>query len=323
MQANALVITFSISYFLDLKLKTIYNSEMRRKNIKKSKTWLWVPLVTLVIVAIAIALVLIFKPFANKKDDNGPTKVDSAQSATIISSSSVVASDDTAKVDNVGEPNWVQVHSKGGGNKFTDLSTDKLTIYKAHNPKVLKTATSAQPTLQVLPDVMAQYPDALIMNASGFNMETGGITGFQINNGALLTNWGENKRANEAFVINQDGSMTTYDSSTPASQILANGAQQSYSFGKILIKNGKVQEDDGSVNWMIHSFIGNDKNNNIYLIISETNAGYDNIMDQIAKLNLVNLVLMDGGGSSQMGLKGQTLVASQDNRQVGDFIILN
>ena len=73
---------------------------------------------------------------------------------------------------------------------------------------------------------------------------------------------------------------------------------------------------------MIHSFIGNDKDNNLYLIISETGAGYENIINQIASLNLTNLVLMDGGGSSQMGLNNQTIVASQDNRQVGDFIVL-
>ncbi len=186
----------------------------------------------------------------------------------------------------------------------------------------LITARSKDPSLQILSDVMSQYPDALIMNASGFNMETGDITGFQINNGKLLTNWGENKRANEAFIINKNGSMTTYDSTTPASKILANGAQQSYSFGKILIKDGKVLPSDGAVNWMIHSFIGNDKDNNLYLMISETSAGYDNIMKQIANLNLTNLVLMDGGGSSQMGLNNQAIVASQDNRQVGDFIVI-
>lgn len=240
----------------------------------------------------------------------------------MIISQSSVATDHTEKVSSAGDPAWVQIHSKGKGEKFTDLSTANVTIYKAHSPQVLKTATSEHPTLQVLPDVMAQYPDALIMNASGFNMETGNITGFQINNGQLITSWGENKRAYEAFVINQDGSMTTYDSSTPASQILAKGATQSFSFGKIIIKDGKVQENDGSVNWMIHSFVDNDKDNNIYLMISETSAGYETILDQIAGLHLTNLVLMDGGGSSQMGLRGNTIVPSQDNRQVGDFIVL-
>lgn len=251
-----------------------------------------------------------------------PVKVDPSKSNGVISSSSVVASDNTEKVEDVGESGWIKIPSKGSGEKFTNLSSGSLTIYKAHNPQVLKTATATHPNLQVLSQVMSQYPSALIMNASGFNMQNGAITGFQINNGKLITNWGENKRANEAFVINKDGSMTTYDSTTPASQILANGAEQSYSFGKILIKDGKVTPNDGSVNWMIHSFIGNDKDNNLYLIISETSAGYENIMKQLANLNLTNLVLMDGGGSSQMGLNNQTIVASQDNRQVGDFIVL-
>lgn len=298
---------------------------MKRKKSKSSKFSLIISL--LIVLAVIISLVLVFKPFDKKKtttsDSNTtPIKVDPSKSDTIISSSSVVASDDTEKAEHAGDAGWIKLSAKGSGEKFTNLSTANVTIYKAHNVQVLKTATSSHPSLQILPDVMSQYPDALIMNASGFNMETGDITGFQINNGKLLTNWGENKRANEAFIINKNGSMTTYDSTTPASKILANGAQQSYSFGKILIKDGKVLPSDGAVNWMIHSFIGNDKDNNLYLMISETSAGYDNIMKQIANLNLTNLVLMDGGGSSQMGLNNQAIVASQDNRQVGDFIVI-
>ena len=69
------------------------------------------------------------------------------------------------------------------------------------------------------------------------------------------------------------------------------GAEQSCSFGKILIKNSNVPE-------------------------------YDTFMNQLANFNPTNLVLMAGGDSSQMGLSGQTIVPSQDNRQVGDFIVL-
>ena len=69
------------------------------------------------------------------------------------------------------------------------------------------------------------------------------------------------------------------------------GAEQSCSFGKILIKNSNVPE-------------------------------YDTFMNQLANFNLTNLVLMAGGDSSQMGLSGQTIVPSQDDRQVGDFIVL-
>ena len=69
------------------------------------------------------------------------------------------------------------------------------------------------------------------------------------------------------------------------------GAEQSCRFCKILIKNSNVPE-------------------------------YDTFMNQLANFNLTNLVLMAGGDSSQMGLSGQTIVPSQDNRQVGDFIVL-
>lgn len=301
---------------------------MKRKKSKKLQLSLIISLL-IIIIGLIFALLVIQHHKTNKSKNSAsqvpthaPVKVDPSKSNGVISSSSVVASDNTEKVDDAGESGWIKIPSKGTGEKFTNLSSGSLTIYKAHNPQVLKTATATHPNLQVLSQVMAQYPDALVMNASGFNMDNGAITGFQINNGKLITNWGENKRANEAFVINKDGSMTTYDSSTPASQILANGAEQSYSFGEVLIKDGKVTSNNGSVNWMIHSFIGNDKDNNLYLIISETGAGYENIINQIASLNLTNLVLMDGGGSSQMGLNNQTIVASQDNRQVGDFIVL-
>jgi exopolysaccharide biosynthesis protein len=69
------------------------------------------------------------------------------------------------------------------------------------------------------------------------------------------------------------------------------GAEQSCSFGKILIKNSNVLK-------------------------------HVTIMNRLANFNLTNLVLMAGGDSSQMGLSGQTIVPSQDNRQVGDFIVL-
>ncbi|GFH43227.1 hypothetical protein Hs30E_17780 [Lactococcus hodotermopsidis] len=301
---------------------------MGSKHSKKSKFGLI--LFSLSLIIIAISSILIKKPI-EKKAAVKPTisnskkvalSVESSSSTSVVSSSSVSITESTEKVETTGGPGWVKVNSTGDGEKFTDLSTAHVTIYKAHNPYVLKTATSIMPTLQVLPEVMAQYPDALILNASGFNMDEGNITGFQINNGKLFIDWDENIRAKQAFVINKDGSITTYDNTTPAKQIIANGAEQSYSFGKILIKNGQDQNEGEAVNWMLHSFIGNDKDNNIYVMVSETGAGYDNIMSQIAPLNLENLVLMDGGGSSQMGLKGQVIVPSQDNRQVGDFIVL-
>ena len=59
-----------------------------------------------------------------------------------------------------------------------------------------------------------------------------------------------------------------------------------------------------------------------YLIISDTSVGYDGTMAAVANLNLQNLVVLDGGGSSQMSLNGQTIFESQDGRPVADFIVL-
>ena len=225
-------------------------------------------------------------------------------------------------VKDTGEASTIKLNSKEGGDKFTDLSSGSFKIYKANNVEVLKTATSIDAPAFTLQEVMQKYPEALIMNASGFNMSTMHITGFQMNNGKLFKDWGSDKRANSAFVINNDGSSQIYDSSVPASTIIENGGKMSFSFGSVLIRDGQIQKNDGSVNWMIRSFIANDAQNNLYLIISDTSTGYDQIMDKFKELDLKNAVVMDGGGSSQMAFKGEVVYPSQDQRSVNDFIIL-
>lgn len=225
-------------------------------------------------------------------------------------------------VEDTGKAGWLQIVSQGSGKKFTDLSDGNFKIYKAHSPQLLKTATSADSPVMSMSEVVSKYPNSLIMNASGFNMSTGKVTGFQINNGKLFKDWNSDKRAKNAFVFNKDGSVKVYDSSTPASKILQNGTETSFSFGSILIKDGKSLPSDGTVNWEIHSFLGNDKNNNIYLIISDTSTGYQAIMSELQALHLENAIVMDGGGSSQMSLNGQPIYPSQDNRSVNDYIVL-
>ena len=125
-----------------------------------------------------------------------------------------------------------------------------------------------------------------------------------------------------AFVINKDGSWKIYDSSTPASTIIKNGGKQAYNFGTAIIRDGKIQPSDGSVDWKIHIFIANDKVNNLYTILSDTNAGYDNIMKSVSNLKLQNMLLLDSGGSSQLSVNGKTIVASQDDRAVPDYLVM-
>ncbi|MDR1605489.1 MAG: phosphodiester glycosidase family protein [Streptococcaceae bacterium] len=285
---------------------------------KKLKLPLLLTIVGLILIAFGVTYVLT----KDKQTKNAAPEPDKTTAKNTVVSSSHVSIAPASEVEDTGEAGWVQVKSKTKLEKFTDLSVKGVTIYRANNPKVLKTAAAQVPGTFMMADMIAKYPDSLIMNTSGFDFNTGQIVGFQINNGQLFSNWSNTEYGSAAFVINKDGSANGYDLRTPATDILEKGAQQSYGFGSILIKDGVVLPDDGSVNWMIHSYIGNDADNNIYLIISDTSVGYNGTMAAVAHLKLQNLVVLDGGGSSQMSLNGKTLFASQDGRPVADFIIL-
>lgn len=225
-------------------------------------------------------------------------------------------------ISDVGEPEWVKVASKQKLNKFTDLSNNGITIYRINNGAVLKTSTNLADQRMRMAEVVAKYPSSLIVNASAFNMSTGRVAGFQINNGKLLQDWNPGTTMQYAFVINKDGSCDIYDSRTPASTIIQNGGAQSFDFGTALIRDGKLLPSDGSVNWEIHTFIANDQANNLYVILSDTNAGYDNIMNSVTSLKIENMLLLDSGGSSQLSINGKTIMSSQDDRAVPDYIVI-
>ena len=285
---------------------------------KKKKLPLVITILILLLVGASITYVLL-KPKQTASSALKPIKTTVPDAIVPPTSVSIAPA---PEVEDTGEAGWVQVKSKTKLEKFTDLSVPGVTIYRANNPKVLKTAAAQIPGTFMMADIVAQYPDALIMNTSGFDMNTGQIVGFQINNGQLFSNWSNTAYGSASFVINKNGSANGYDLTTPATEVLEKGGEQSYGFGSILIKNAAILPNDGSVNWMIHSYIGNDADNNIYLIISDTSVGYDGTMAAVANLNLKNLVVLDGGGSSQMSLNGQTIFASQDGRPVADFIVL-
>lgn len=301
------------------KNQTKHNTS-RNKPVSKKKNKL--PLVLTFVALIIVMASVVFMLLHPKKTDSNALKPikTSAKNAVVPPTSVSIAP--APEVEDTGEAGWVKVKSKTKLDKFTDLSVPGVTIYRANNPKVLKTAAAQIPGTFMMSDIVAKYPDSLIMNTSGFDMNTGQIVGFQINNGQLFSNWSNTAYGSAAFVINKDGSANGYDLTTPATDILNKGGEQSYGFGSILIKDGVTLPNDGSVNWMIHSYIGNDADNNIYLIISDTSVGYDGTMAAVANLHLQNLVVLDGGGSSQMSLNGQTIFASQDGRPVADFIVL-
>ncbi|SCA91297.1 conserved exported hypothetical protein [Pseudolactococcus piscium] len=299
---------------------------MERTRKKKKKSWpVYVAIVIILIGIGAGAYVLkgkfssADKPRISSADQ--PSKT-SASNGYVEQKGAPAAAGSMEVVDDAEDAAWVKVPSKVKLNKFTDMSANKITIYRINNPQVLKTVTNLTDQRMKMAEVIAKYPNALIMNASAFNMQTGQVLGFQINNGKLIQDWNAGTTIQYAFVINKDGSCQIYDSSTPAATIIKNGGQQAYDFGGAMIRNGKVQPNDGSVDWKIHIFIANDKDNNLYAIMSDTGAGYDNIMNTISKLNLQNMLLLDSGGSSQLAVNGQTIIASQDDRAVPDYIVM-
>ena len=300
--------------------------KLERKKKKKKNIWVIIILILIFIALIgagAYALRDSLIPTDQTKTNSSdqPTKT-SASNGYVEQKGEEAAVGSTALVDDTGVPEWVKVPSKVNLDKFTDLSTNNITIYRINNPEVLKTVTNRTDQRMKMSEVIAKYPNALIMNASAFDMQTGQVAGFQINNGKLIQDWSPGTTTQYAFVINKDGSCKIYDSSTPASTIIKSGGQQAYDFGTAIIRDGKIQPSDGSVDWKIHIFIANDKDNNLYAILSDTNAGYDNIMKSVSNLKLQNMLLLDSGGSSQLSVNGKTIVASQDDRAVPDYIVM-
>lgn len=313
---------------ITLSSKKTRNSKKGKDMEQKKKKNIWLIIVPILIIisligAGAYALIDSLIPTDHTKTNSSdqPTKT-SVSNGYIEQKGEEAAVGSIALVDDAGLPEWVKVPSKVNLDKFTDLSTNNITIYRINNPEVLKTVTNRTDQRMKMSEVIAKYPNALIMNASAFDMQTGQVAGFQINNGKLIQDWSPGTTTQYAFVINKDGSCKIYDSSTPASTIIKNGGQQAYDFGTAIIRDGKIQPSDGSVDWKIHIFIANDKDNNLYAILSDTNAGYDNIMKSVSNLKLHNMLLLDSGGSSQLSVNGKTIVASQDDRAVPDYIVM-
>ena len=313
---------------ITLSSKKTRNSKKGKDMEQKKKKNIWLIIVPILIIisligAGAYTLIDSLIPTDHTKTNSSdqPPKT-SASNGYVEQKGEEAAVGSIALVDDAGVPEWVKVPSKVNLDKFTDLSTNNITIYRINNPEVLKTVTDRTDQRMKMSEVIAKYPNTLIMNASAFDMQTGQVAGFQINNGKLIQDWSPGTTTQYAFVINKDGSCKIYDSNTPASTIIKNGGQQAYDFGTAIIRDGKIQPSDGSVDWKIHIFIANDKDNNLYAILSDTNAGYDNIMKSVSNLKLQNMLLLDSGGSSQLSVNGKTIVPSQDDRAVPDYIVM-
>ena len=281
------------------------------------KRWIAITVaVAIVVVAIAIgAGAHFFQP--SSQNVAVPVKVSGPDG--YIASTVKPATGSMETTNDTGEPGWVQVRSTGDAPAYTDLSRGGMDAIRMHNPRVLKTYSSLHSPILSMDSQVAKYSDAVVMNASGYDMGGTNVAyGIQINNGQLIRDW-PSTGLHYTFVINKDGSTKIYSSATSAKQIIDAGAEQSYTFGTAIIWNGKAQ-NDGTVNWEGHSWIGTDADNNLYFLHTPTNEGYQRILDFFESLHLTNAVEMDSGGSCRLAYLGKVLNPG-DGRLVPDYII--
>ena len=122
---------------------------------KKKKTPLIITLIILLLVGSSITYILL-KPRQTASSALKPIKTTAPDAIVPPTSVSIAPA---PEVKDTGEAGWVQVKSKTKLDKFTDLSVPGVTIYRANNPKVLKTAAAQIPGTFMMSDIVAQYPD--------------------------------------------------------------------------------------------------------------------------------------------------------------------
>ncbi|MDR0297426.1 MAG: phosphodiester glycosidase family protein [Streptococcaceae bacterium] len=292
---------------------------MRPKTYRKrKKIRIGLFLGALLFILLAIGVFILFRP--QKLAGNVPVKV--GTDATIALQK--VNNSGVAFTDDAGAPEFVTLKSSGTQSNhvddLSDLTGGNFIIYRIHNAKVLKTATKPIPQQEYLSDLAVRYPSAIIMNTSGFNLTSGKLRGLQINNGQLISGWDARDFPTSAFVVYKDGKTGVIENTQPAAEIMKSQVVQSHSWGAVLVKNGKLQPDDGSINWEYHSFIGTDKNNNLILMISKYYS-YATVEELYQSLNLESLVTMDGGNSSQIWVSGTNVFQDSADRALPDCIV--
>src|SRR5574337_1032960 len=111
----------------------------RSKPKKKKRKTLFISIIVIpLLISSGIAYTVLNTTHTNSSAVK-PKKTSSLNGIVASSSVAIAPADVT---EDTGEAGWVKVKSKKKLDKFTDLSVQGVTIYRANNPKVLKTATA-------------------------------------------------------------------------------------------------------------------------------------------------------------------------------------
>jgi hypothetical protein len=186
---------------------------------------------------------------------------------------------------------------------------------------------SRQPPRENLTDYWNRLQASVVVNASGWWGDANGdgdFMGAQILDGQIVKDWEPHSTQSwigtRCAALLADGTLRTYTLNTPAAEMLADGVVNTFSQGALAIVGGKPTNFAGSLTYepvTARTLLGEDFAGNLYVIVVPGKSGYfgatgQQILELTAPLALKTLVLLDGGGSSQLMVDGQLLVRSSD-----------
>lgn len=228
----------------------------------------------------------------------------------------------------------------------TGTGSDMITYYVAD--VVLKNATSLRSAFadnsfgtnitEDTSDIAASNNAIFAINGDYYGFRDDGVI---IRNGTVY----RDEPARDAVALLDDGTMTTYDEKeVSSSELLAEGATNTLSFGPILIQDGKIVSDFSSVK--IDTNFGNRSiqnanprtaigmiapNHYVFVVVDGRKEGYSrgmtlaelaDVMDGLGATEAYNL---DGGGSSTMYFMGRVVnnpLGKNQERGVSDILYI-
>lgn len=186
-------------------------------------------------------------------------------------------------------------------------------------------SNSTNPPQETLTSFYAKTGATVLINGSGW-WETNRIMGLSIKDGVLIQGWeASGDLGNESCVIMRDGELRIYakDTTPDPATIIADGGFNSFSWGAAVYKNGSVTNFRTKyTRYSILSArqcVGSTTDGHIFIMTfpgatGSSGANGDGLVAaaQTSGLNIKHMYVLDGGGSAQAMITGETMVQSSD-----------
>lgn len=177
---------------------------------------------------------------------------------------------------------------------------------------------------QTLSSMSKQKNAILSINASCLG--GGRALGLQIKDGIIYNDY----LAQIPMIMNKEGLLYSPSKPTKAQDLLSQGAYNTYSFGPVLVRDGKnITLEKGNLDSHIGVTKGNSvrtimaqkKNNEYIIIITRVGVPCNIIADELVKMGIKYAYNLDGGGSTEIYFNGKVLFkGTSPERPLGDMI---